>query len=121
MKISFEDMNPTLSIKGVEMRTVRIGDDIVLMRVQCDAGTDFGPACAGLPHDACPCEHFGYVVSGHMDITTHEGQSFAYQAGDAFHLMPGHMPSFPVATEWLDYSPTHQVRKLLDNMGVELP
>ena len=86
MKISFEDMRPTLSGDGVEMRTSRIGDDIVLMRVKCVAGTDFGPACKGLPHDACPCEHWGYMVSGQMNITTHDGQRFELNAGDAFHL-----------------------------------
>ena len=121
MKLSFEDMNPTLSTEGVEMRTARIGDDIVLMRVRCVAGTDFGPAVKGLPHDACPCEHWGYIVSGRMDITTHDGQAFTFEAGDAFHLQPGHLPSFPSDTEWLDYSPIHQVQMLLGNMGLELP
>jgi hypothetical protein len=121
MKIEFEDMNPTMAADGVEMRTTRISDDIVLMRVRCAAGTDFGPAMRGLPHDACPCEHWGYLVSGQMDITTHDGQAFTLTGGDAFHLQPGHLPSFPMDTEWLDYSPTRQVKMLLDNMGLALP
>ncbi len=121
MKISFDDMNPTLSGDGVDMRTTRIGDDIVLMRVKCAAGTDFGLACAGLPHDACPCEHWGTMVAGQMNITTHDGQSFELKAGDAFHLQPGHLPTFPVDTEWFDYSPKPQVEALLQNMGLELP
>ena len=98
MKISFDDMNPTLSGDGVDMR-----------------------ACKGLPHDACPCEHWGTMVAGQMNITTHDGQSFELKAGDAFHLQPGHLPTFPVDTEWLDYSPKSQVEELLQNMGLELP
>lgn len=121
MKIGFDDMNPTFATDGVDMRTCRIGDDIVLMRVRCDAGTDFGPACEGLPHNACPCEHWGYLVSGQMDVVTHGAEEFTFRGGDAFHLLPGHMPSFPVATEWLDFSPTPQVVSLLSNMGITLP
>jgi len=121
MKIAFEDMTPTMSGAGVEMRTARLGGDMVIMRVRCEAGTDFGPACKGLPDDACPCEHWGYVVSGQMDVTTRDGEKVALRAGDAFHLLPGHMPRFPEATEWLDYSPRHQVEMLLENMGLELP
>lgn len=121
MKISFEEMEPTFQTDGVDMRTSRIGDDTVLMRVKCSAGTDFGPAVEGLPHNACPCEHWGYVISGRMDITTHEGAEHSYRGGDAFHLLPGHMPSFPEDTEWLDYSPRHQVEMLLENMGIQLP
>lgn len=121
MKIGFGDMQLTLSLDGIDMRTARVGDDTVLMRVKCAAGTDFGALIKGLPGDACPCEHWGYVVSGHMDITTHDGDSFALQAGDAFHLQPGHLPSFPEDTEWLDYSPREQVERLLRNVGVQLP
>lgn len=121
MKIGFDDMNPTMSDEGVDMRTVRISDDIVLMRVRCSAGTDFGPALEGLPHNGCPCEHWGFVVAGRMDVVAHDGQTFSFRAGDALHLQPGHRPSFPEDTEWLDYSPTEQVKMLLDNMGLELP
>lgn len=121
MKIAFDDMNPTLSADGVDMRTSRIGDDVVLMRVRCEPGTDFGPACKGLPHDACPCEHWGFVITGRMDVATHDGQTFSFGAGDAFHLLPGHMPTFPEATEWLDFSPRAQVEHLLVNMGIQLP
>lgn len=121
MNISFDDMNPTMAGDGVEMRTTRIGDDTVLMRVRCVAGTDFGPAVEGLPHNACPCEHWGFVISGQMNITTHDGKSFEIKAGESFHLQPGHLPAFPVDTEWMDYSPKHQVEMLLTNMGLPLP
>lgn len=92
MKINFEDMAPTFAAEGVDMRTSRIEKDIVLTRYKCAKGTDFSGAVQGLPHNACPCEHWGYVVSGHMNITTHDGQTFELKAGDAFHLLPGHMP-----------------------------
>jgi hypothetical protein len=88
LKISFDDMNPTLSGDGVDMRTTRIGDDMVLMRVRCAAGTDFGPACKGLPHDACPCEHWGCMVTGQMNITTHDGQSFELRRAMLFIFNP---------------------------------
>lgn len=121
MKISFEDMATTFAADGVDMRTTRIGDDIVLTRYKCAKGTDFSGAVQGLPHNACPCEHWGYVVSGQMNVSNHNGQSFEFRTGDAFHLRPGHMPQFPIDTEFLDYSPRHQVEVLLANMGLKLP
>ncbi len=121
MKISFDDMTPTFSAEGVDMRTLRVGGDKVLARYKCAKGTDFSGAVAGLPGDACPCEHWGFVVSGRMTVTTHDGQHIELTAGDAFYLLPGHMPEFPEDTEFFDYSPRHQVEMLLANMGIELP
>ena len=121
MKIGFDDMSKTFSADGVDMRTSRIGDDVVLTRIKCAKGTDFTDSVQGLPHDACPCEHWGFIVSGQMNITTHDGHSYELRAGDAFHLLPGHMPEFPVDTEYLDYSPRSHVEALLGNMGLSLP
>lgn len=121
MKIGFEDMSPTLEGEGVELRTRRIGDDIVLARFRCAAGTDFSGAVKGLPHDACPCEHWGYVISGRMVISSYDGESAEYGPGDAFHLHPGHMPDFKEDTEFIEYTPREQFETLLGNMGVTLP
>ena len=121
MKISFDEMAPTFATDGVDMRTTQVDNNVVLTRYKCAKGTDFAPAVAGLPGNACPCEHWGYVVSGHMIITLQNGETIDCKSGDAFHVMPGHMPQFLTDTEFLDYSPKHQVEALLANMGLELP
>jgi cysteine synthase len=38
----------------------------------------------------CPAPHFGYVISGRMAGRQQDGRAFAYGAGDAFALDPGH-------------------------------
>lgn len=39
---------------------------------------------------SCEAEHFGYCISGKMTIKMDSGEEVKIQAGDAFHLAPGH-------------------------------
>ncbi|MHC5063597.1 MAG: cupin domain-containing protein [Planctomycetota bacterium] len=104
--------------EGVELRRAEAGGDMTLLYVKCAEGTDFGPALAGLPHDMCCCEHWGTILEGRMQIETHDGQHLELSAGQAFHLLPGHRPSFPVDCAWYEFSPKDQVEKLLTHMGI---
>lgn len=104
--------------EGVEVRRAPAGDSMTLLWVSCPKGFDFGPALKGLPHDMCSCEHWGMITKGRMEIVTHDGNSVSLAAGQAFHLLPGHMPSFPEDCAWYEFSPTEQVEHLLSHMGL---
>ena len=39
---------------------------------------------------ACPVAHVGYVVAGRMAISTPDGRTAHFGAGDAFAIAPGH-------------------------------
>ncbi len=112
------EMSLVMEGDGVEVRRAPAGDGMTLVWVRCPAGFDFGPALQGLPHDMCCCEHWGMVTEGRMDIVTHDGRSLSLSAGQAFHLLPGHLPSFPEDCAWYEFSPTQQVDRLFTHMGL---
>ena len=58
------------------------------------AGTDLAPLLAGLPDDACPCPHWGYILEGAIRITYADGRDEVLRAGEIFYLPPGHAAVF---------------------------
>lgn len=103
---------------GVEVRRASAGESMTLVWIKCPGGFDFGPALEGLPHDMCPCEHWGTILEGQMEIETHDGKSYTLSEGQAFHLLPGHSPSFPEDCSWFEFTPTEQANRLFDHMGL---
>lgn len=112
------EMDVVMEGDGVEVRRAEAGSDMTLVWARCESGTDFAPALKGLPHDMCCCEHWGVIAEGQMDIVTHDGRSLSLEEGEAFHLLPGHMPAFPVDCAWYEFSPTDQVERLFAHMGI---
>lgn len=117
---AFEPSKMTLAMEGdgVEVRHAPAGESMTLVWISCPKGFDFAPALKGLPHDMCCCEHWGIITKGQMDIVTHDGLNLSLSAGQAFHLLPGHMPSFPEDTSWYEFTPTEHVQRLFSHMGL---
>ena len=67
------------------------------------AGTDAAPLFKGLPNDMCQAVHWGYVLKGRMRVKSSEGEELI-EAGDAYYLEPGHIPSFEEDTEVVEFS-----------------
>lgn len=111
-------MELLLEDDGVEVRRAPASDGMTLIWIRCPKGFDFTPALKGLPHDMCCCEHWGMVTKGAMDIRTSDGHSFSLKAGQAFHLLPGHFPTFPEDTEFFEYTPTEHADRLFANIGI---
>jgi hypothetical protein len=97
---------------GVEVRMREIGGDMTVAFVHLPAGTDLGPALAGLPGDLCPCPHWGYMLSGRMEMRTKDGAE-VYEAGQAFYWSPGHAPRALADTDYVDFSPTSEFDALI--------
>jgi hypothetical protein len=112
------EMALAMQADGVEVRRAPAGDAMTLIWISCPKGFDFGPALKGLPHDMCCCEHWGMITKGRMDIVSHDGQSLSLSAGQAFHLLPGHMPSFPEDCSWYEFTPTEHAERLFSHMGI---
>lgn len=111
-------MELVLKDEGVEVRRAPAGEGMLLIWISCNKGFDFTPALKGLPHDMCCCEHWGMVTKGQMDLRTKEGQSLSVKEGEAFHLLPGHFPTFPVDCEFFEFTPADHAERLFRNMGV---
>ena len=62
----------------------------------------------GLPDDRCQCDHWGYRFKGSFRVTYLDGPEEVIQAGDAYHLRPGHFVQTIEPVELLELSPVEE-------------
>lgn len=109
-----EDVPVVIADNGVELR-VRDEQGLSVGFARLPAGADLRPATAGLPNDLCPCPHWGYMIKGRVRMHTADGhQDFA--AGEAFYWAPGHAPEALEDSEYVDFSPTEEFRRVIDHI-----
>ncbi len=77
------------------------------------AGLDTTPLLKGLPGDACPCPHWGYVFKGRF-VVRYADHEETVSAGAAFYMAPGHVPVFLEDTEMFELSPATALREVLE-------
>jgi hypothetical protein len=70
-------------------------------------------AFAGLPDDRCQCPHWGYLLKGSFRVTYVDGPEEIVNAGDAYHLRPGHFVQTLDPVELIELSPVHEHDKTL--------
>jgi hypothetical protein len=100
---------------GVRLAGAEIGGDLTVGFVRLPQGADLGPALAGLPGDLCQCPHWGYLLSGLIELRTAEGAEL-YRAGEAFYWSPGHAPIALEDSEYVDFSPTSELAPVVAHL-----
>lgn len=93
------------------------GDDWGVLRVMVvslPAGADMASLLRGLPHDKCPCPHWGYVTKGRMRVLYADGAEETLRAGDLFYLPAGHAPVVEEDVEFVEFSPSSEHQAVLD-------
>ena len=60
---------------------------------------------AGLPGDRCQCPHWGYLLKGSFRVSYLDGPDEIVNAGDAYHLRPGHFCQSIEPVELIELSP----------------
>ena len=109
-----EDVPVAIAAGDVEVRVLD-QDGLMVGFVRLPAGADLRPATQGLPDDLCPCPHWGYMLKGRVRMHTKDGhQDFA--AGEAFYWAPGHAPQALEDSEYVDFSPSHEFRRVIDHI-----
>jgi hypothetical protein len=81
-----------------------------------ESGTTLKAAAAllqGLPNDECQCEHMGYVIKGKVAFRSADGEEL-FEAGDAYHVGPGHTPILYTGTEVFEFSPTEELGRTME-------
>ena len=91
-------------VEGTTIQFVVIRDDV-----------DAAPLLRGLPEDRCHCRHWGYVFKGKLTFDLGDRQE-VYEAGDAFSITHGHIPSAEPGTEYLQFSPAEELRPVSAHM-----
>jgi hypothetical protein len=108
------DLSARVEGDGVEFRTKEVGS-MTVGWVRLSKGVDLSPATKGLPDDLCPCPHWGYMISGRVRMKTKDG-SRDYEAGQAFYWAPGHAPEALEDSEYVDFSPTAEIEKVIAHL-----
>jgi hypothetical protein len=99
---------------GVDFRTKEVGE-LTVSWVRLDKGVDLSGATVGLPDDLCPCPHWGYVIKGTVRMKTKEATR-DFTSGEAFYWGPGHAPQALEDSEYVDFSPTEQLEKVIAHL-----
>jgi ethanolamine utilization protein EutQ (cupin superfamily) len=89
-------------------------------RMQFSAGTDIAPLLEGLEDDTCQVPHWGYVLSGAIDVTYADGTEEVDAAGDLFYWPPGHSVSVDEDSEIVLFSPQAEHREVFDHMAAKM-
>ena len=80
---------------------------------------DATPLLKGLPDDKCQCPHWGYVLKGRVAYRYADHEE-VFEAGDAFYLPPGHIPTAEAGSEILQFSPAEELHAvsaaMIENM-----
>lgn len=91
------------------------GGDQSIAWVRLPAGADLRPGLVGLPGDPCPCPHWGYMVSGRLQMHGKDGDT-TYEAGQAFYWAPGDAPEALTDCEYVDISPTAELEPVVRHL-----
>jgi hypothetical protein len=71
-------------------------------------GQDLTPLLAALPSGRCQCPHWGYILKGRLTVR-YDDHEEVIEAGDAFYLPAGHVPTTEPGTEYLQFSPSDKL------------
>ncbi|MEU3726173.1 hypothetical protein [Streptomyces sp. NPDC031705] len=100
---------------ALEVRVKEIGGDLSVGFFRFPEGADLTEALQGLEGDMCQCPHWGYLLKGRLRLRTADGDE-EYVAGDAFYWGPGHVPVALADTEYVDFSPSGEFRRVIDHV-----
>jgi hypothetical protein len=93
--------------------------------VEVSQDVDLTPLLRGLPDDQCPSPHWGYVIRGRLWFRSGDREE-VFEAGDAFHVLPGHTSGAYADSEFVVFSPAevmgeveaHMMRNAQSMQGV---
>jgi hypothetical protein len=100
---------------GLEFRATEIGGGMSTAFVRVPAGADLRPALVGLQDDLCQCPHWGYMLKGRVRMHTRNGEQ-VYEAGQAFYWAAGHAPEALEDSEYVDFSPSDELRHVIGHI-----
>ena len=116
MRERTRDLPVAMEAPGMTVRNV-IWGGIAIGYLELPAGTDLTPMFKGLPDDACPCPHWGYVIEGAVHLKYTDGSQEVVAAGDVFYLPAGHTAWVEEDTIFLDFSPEQEFKEVSEHIA----
>lgn len=119
MHYSLKEIPIEMEVGEIETRAFG-GGDVYARYVSLPPGTDFTPLFVGLPHDLCQSAHWGYVLSGSINVRYADGTVETNSEGDAYYWPAGHTGWTDEGVAFLEFSPTADILPVLDHVGKQL-
>jgi hypothetical protein len=92
----------------VEHRSVEL-DGVTVDELTVKGPVDMAFMLSSLPDGRCHCPHWGIVKKGGFVVDYGDRQE-TVKTGDVFHMTPGHIPTYEVGTELVQFSPTDELK-----------
>jgi len=105
---SMSKQNATVKDYGVVVDRSSEMDGYTVNIVTMVEPQDMTGMLSSLPGGQCHCPHWGYILSGRMTVR-YDDHEETVEAGDAFYMPPGHVPTYEAGTELVQFSPTDQL------------
>jgi hypothetical protein len=80
------------------------------------AGADLAPLLKGLENDLCQSPHWGFLISGALTVTYHNGETEQINSGDLFYWPPGHTVKVDQDAEIILFSPQHEHTPVMEHI-----
>lgn len=122
MRISRKDVPVRIDVPGATARQlINFGDATGYGKIggeyfSLGAGTDIAPLLQGLEGDLCQSPHWGYIISGSLNVCFNDGHCEKTVTSDLFYWPPGHTVKAEEDTEMILFSPQHEHGKVIDHI-----
>lgn len=93
---------------------------MVVRYLRLPVGTDLRPLLKGLPEDACQCPHWGYILSGSINLHYADGTEEVNRAGDMYYWPAGHTGCTDDGVTFIELSPADQLQPVLEHLSAQL-
>jgi hypothetical protein len=103
------DLPKTVDVDELTIHETDWGDIHVSM-ITCHKTLDIAPLLKGLPNDLCQCPHWGIVLKGRK-VVKYKDHEETLNSGDAYYMEPGHSTITDAGTEWLEFTPSIELKK----------
>lgn len=113
-KLSKQSVKPNTDMPGSEWAANLDGYSTSIVEVTAD--TDLTPLLQGLPGDACPSPHWGYVIKGRLWFRSGD-RTEEFGPGDAYYVAPGHTSGADGGSEFVNFSPSEIMAEVEAHMG----
>ncbi len=112
MRGSMKDLPVSVELPEGKFWQVEWGSNTVELG-QVNQTVDPSPLFKGLPDDRCQCPHWGYVIKGRLRFPFKDHEE-VFEAGDIYYVPPGHFWVVEAGTEYVEFSPTEELRKVME-------
>ena len=116
MHLKLENLPVSMEAPGTKMhlKTGWGGMAVAYWKVRA---VDSRPMLKGLPHDSCPCPHWGYILKGSMEIIYDDGKTETVSEGDVFYLPAGHNGVSSNELIWIEFSPEKELQTVFEHLA----